>query len=135
MDRRNFFRLYGVGLTDAVLLGMAGDRILAQTGSSLNTQFEAAATEYDVLKELPLAMGYVNTSWEMPPPSASSYDPDDLHGRIAYGILQLVQNPFTEYLQGHSRPRLVTYRALQEATQERAAANVHDGAAVLAGGG
>jgi hypothetical protein len=97
MNRRNFLRLYGEGLADAVLLGTAGGRVLAQTGPSLNTQFEAT-TDYDVPKKLPLTIGYANTSWEIPPPSASSYDQDDLHGRRAHGIIQLVQKPSKDTL-------------------------------------
>ncbi len=81
MDRRDFLRLGGVGLAGAVLLGGTGGRALAQAGASLQAQFEWAAKKYDVPVELLLAMGYVNTLWEMPPPWASDYEPGDLHGR------------------------------------------------------
>jgi hypothetical protein len=47
-----------------------------------------------------MAMGYVNTRWEMPPPEASDYIPGDIHGRGAYGIMQLVQNPWEDTLVG-----------------------------------
>jgi hypothetical protein len=40
-----------------------------------------------------LAMGYYNTLWEMPPPSASAYRQGDPEGRGDYGIMQLTQNP------------------------------------------
>ena len=79
--------------------------------------------------ELLLAMGYVNTLWEMPPPSASDYEPGDLSGRGAYGIMQLVQNPWTDTLgraaslTGFSEELLKTSRP----------ANVLGGAALLAG--
>ena len=61
--------------------------------SSLIAEFESAATEYGVPQDLLLAMGYVNTMWEMPPPRMTAYREDDIHGRGAYGIMQLVRNP------------------------------------------
>ena len=76
-----------------------------------------------------MAMGYVNTLWEMPPPDACDYVPGDIHGRGAYGIMQLVQNPWEDTLgrsaslTGFSEAKLKTDRA----------ANVLGGAAVLAG--
>jgi hypothetical protein len=78
MDRRDFLRLggaglAGAGLAGAALLGTAGGRVLARTASSLEAQFETAARKYRVPVELLLAMGYYNTLWEMPPPSASVY--------------------------------------------------------------
>jgi hypothetical protein len=73
MNRRGFLRFGGAGLASAVLLGTAGSRVLARTGPSLKAEFKAAATEYSVPQELLLAMGYVNTLWEMPPPGASDY--------------------------------------------------------------
>ena len=100
MDRRDFLKLGGAGLAGAVLLGTAGatgSRVFAETGS-LRTEFELAAQKYRVPVELLLAMGYVNTLWEMPPPSASDYEPGDLSGRGAYGIMQLMQNPSTDTL-------------------------------------
>src|SRR3712207_4644473 len=81
MNRRDFLRLGSVGLAGAVLLGTTGGTVLAQTGSSLKAEFEAAAVRYRVPKELLMAMGYVNTLWEMPPPEASDYEPGNLHGR------------------------------------------------------
>ena len=71
MDRRDFLRLGGGGLAGAVLLGGAGGRAMAQAGPSLQSEFESAADENDVPVDLLLAMGYVNTLWEMPPPQAS----------------------------------------------------------------
>jgi hypothetical protein len=75
-----------------------------------------------------VAIGYVNTLWEMPPPQASDYVPGDLHGRGTYGIMQLVQTPWEDTLgraanlTGLSEAKLKTVRA----------ANVRGGAAVLA---
>jgi hypothetical protein len=93
MDRRDFLRLGGAGLAGAALLGRAGGRVLAKTDSSLKEQIETAAREYKVPVELLLAMGYCNTLWEMPPPSASAYRKGDPEGRGDYGIMQLTQNP------------------------------------------
>ena len=129
MDRRGFLTLGGAGIAGAVLLGSAsGGMALARTGPSLDAEFGAASEEYGVPKELLLAVGYVNTLWEMPPPDASPYEPDDLHGRGAYGIMQLVERPSKDTLgraaslTGLSREKLKTSRA----------ANVSGGAAVLA---
>jgi len=127
MDRRDFLRLGGVGLAGAVLLGGAGGRALAQTGASLRAQFESAAKKYGVPVELLLAMGYVNTLWEMPPPWASDYEPGDLHGRGTYGIMQLVQNPSLNTL---GSAALLTGRS-EEMLKTSRAANVLGGAAVL----
>ena len=129
MDRRDFLKLGGAGLAGAVLLGTAGTyggTALAEPGS-LRTEFESAAQTYGVPVELLLAMGYVNTLWEMPPPSASDYEPGDISGRGAYGIMQLMHNPSTDTLgeaaslTGLSRERLKTDRV----------SNIRGGAAVL----
>src|SRR5215207_9271261 len=129
MNRRDFLRVGGAGLTGAVLLGTAGAAGgLAQTGSSLKAEFESAAARYKVPKELLVAMGYVNTLWEMPPPEASAYEPGDLHGRGTYGIMQLVQNPSQDTL---SRASSLT-RFSEEELKNSRAANVRGCAAVLA---
>ncbi len=72
-------------------------------------------------------MGYVNTLWEMPPPSATPYDPDDLHGRGAYGLMQLVRNPSKDTL---GRAASLIGLSEEEIKTDRAA-NVKGGAAVL----
>jgi hypothetical protein len=128
MKRSDFLRLGGAGFAGAVLLGTAGARVLAQTGPSLKAEFEAAAAKYKVPKELLLAMGYVNTLWEMPPPEASDYERGDLHGRGAYGIMQLVQNPSQDTL---GRAASLTGLSEEELKTSRVA-NVRGGAAVLA---
>src|SRR5215211_6164167 len=128
LGRREFLRLGGAGLAGAVLLGRAGATGLAQTGMSLRTEFESAAEEHKVPVDLLLAMGYVNTLWEMPPPEASDYQEGNPEGRGAYGIMQLLQNPSRDTLgraaslTGLSRDKLKSSRA----------ANVRGGAAVLA---
>ena len=131
MDRRGFLRLGGAGIAGAVLLGTAPDgsgRALARTGPSLDAEFGAAAKRYRVPKELLLAVGYVNTMWEMPPPDASPYEPDDLHGRGAYGVMQLVRRPSKDTL---GRAASLTGLATEKLRANRAA-NVRGGAAVLA---
>jgi hypothetical protein len=119
--------LGGVGLAGAVLLEITGSRLLAQTRSSLKAEFESAAEEYEVPVELLLAMGYVNTLWEMPPPDATDYEPGDLHGRGTYGIMQLAQNPSRDTL---GRAASLTELSEEELKNSREA-NVRGGAAVL----
>jgi hypothetical protein len=131
MKRSDFLRLGSAGLAGAVLLGTAGatgSRALAQTGRSLKAEFEAAAAKYRVPKELLMAMGYVNTLWEMPPPEASDYVPGDIHGRGTYGIMQLVQTPWEDTL---GRAANLTGFSEEELKNSRGA-NVRGGAAVLA---
>jgi len=125
MDRRGFLRLGGGGLAGAILLGTTpGRRALAQAEPSLAAEFEAAATEYGVPEELLLAVGYANTLWEMPPPDASPYEPDDLHGRGAYGIMQLVRRPSKDTL---GRAASLTGISAKRLKADRAA-NVRGGA-------
>ncbi|MDP8973290.1 MAG: hypothetical protein M3N45_08970 [Actinomycetota bacterium] len=50
-------------------------------------EVEEAAEKYRVPKELLLAIGYVNTHWEMPPPQASAYEEGELDGKGTYGIM------------------------------------------------
>src|ERR671913_2086 len=127
MNRRDFLRLGGAGLAGATLLGTVGGRVLAQSKSSLEAEFEAAARKYKVPVELLLAMGYYNTLWEMPPPSASAYRKGDPKGRGDYGIMQLTQNPSRNTLgeaaklTGLSKARLKNDRT----------ANIEGGAAFL----
>src|SRR5215211_2327541 len=127
VSRRDFLRLGGIAITGATLLEAAGSNVLAQTGSSLKSEFEAAARRYKVPVELLLAMGYYNTLWEMPSPSTSAYRKGDPEGRGAYGIMQLTQNPSRNTLgkaatlTGLSEDRLKTDRS----------ANIEGGAAVL----
>jgi len=129
MHRRDFLRLSGTGLAGAILLGSASGRVLAQTRTPLKSEFQSASAKYKVPKELLMAMGYVNTLWEMPPPQASDYVPGDLHGRGTYGIMQLVQTPWEDTL-----GRAANQTGLpEERLKTERAANVVGGAAVLAG--
>lgn len=132
INRRDFLRLSGVGLSGAALLGIAGlIEGAAQEGSpytSLVAEFEEAAELYDVPVELLLAIGYVNTRWEMPPPEASAYEPGNPHGRGAYGIMQLVQNDSEDTLGEASRLTGIPEEALK--TDRRS--SILGGAALLA---
>ncbi len=129
VTRRDFLRLSGVGLAGVALLGVTGE-ILAQPAPSrsLRAQFEEAAGKYDVPVEVLLAIGYVNTRWEMPPPEASAYEPGNPHGRGAYGIMQLVQNDTADTLGEASRLTGISEEELK--TDRRS--NILGGAALLA---
>ena len=131
MNRREFLRLSGVVIAGATLLGVMGSgEVAAQapSGSSLAAEFEEAAKKYDVPVVLLLAMGYVNTRWEMPPPEASAYEPGNPHGRGAYGIMQLVQNDSEDTLGEASELTGISEEDLK--TDRRS--NILGGAALLA---
>ncbi len=132
MSRRDFLKLSGAGVAGAALLAMmfswdapAQD---LQYYSSLLEEFEEAAEEYDVPLDLLLAIGYVNTRWEMPSAEASAYEPGEPHGRGAYGIMQLVQNDTADTLAEASR---LTDIPEEELVADRRA-NILGGAALLA---
>ena len=115
----------------ATVLGVAGSgRLFAQVdpGSSLVREFEEAADEYDVPASLLLAMGYVNTRWEMPPPEASAYEPGDPHGRGAYGIMQLVRNDTADTLGEAAKLTGIDEEQLKRDRKS----NIRGGAALLA---
>src|SRR4051812_28321621 len=103
LDRREFLELTGSGLLGVALLGSVGAaKTFAQAGTSpsasLTAEFEKAAQAYGVPVELLMAMGYVNTRWEMPPPEANEYARGNPHGWGSYGIMALVQNPYSDTL-------------------------------------
>lgn len=75
-----------------------------------------------------MAMGWVNTRWEMPAADANEYERGDLHGWGSYGIMALVQNPFSDTLGEASR---LTGIPEKELKTDRAA-NIRGGAALLA---
>lgn len=127
MERKDFLRMSGAGLAGAILLG-AGGAALANTQGFLIDQFEAASEEYGVPVELLLAMGYVNTLWEMPSASATDYEEGNLHGRGDYGIMRLMQNPSRDTL---GRAADLTGIPEEELKNDRAA-NIRGAAAVLA---
>ena len=132
ISRREFLKLSGAGIACAALLAVMGSgKVSAQDAqyySSLLKEFEEAAEKYDVPLSLLLAIGYVNTRWEMPPPEASDYEPGDLHGRGAYGIMQLTQNDTADTLGEAAKLTGISEEALK--TDRRS--NILGGAALLA---
>lgn len=133
ISRRDFLRLGGVGVAGVALLGAVGSSDLfaqeaAPNYSSLVTEFEEAAQRFSVPASLLLAMGYVNTRWEMPPPEASAYEPGSTHGRGAYGIMQLVRNDSADTLGEASRLTGIPEEELKTVRKS----NILGGAALLA---
>lgn len=129
MDRREFLRLGGAGVAGAALLATTNATpLFAQTTSALQEQAGEAERKHKVPAELLLAMGYVNTRWEMPPPETTPYEEGDIHGRGAYGIMQLMQNPSVNTLGEAARLTRISESKLKT---DRAA-NILGGAAVLA---
>ena len=129
MDRRDFLKLSGAGLAGTVLLATVGSRgALAQPDSSLEKEFKEAAAKYHVPKEILLAIGYVITHGEMPPPEASDYEEGDPEGKGAYGIMALVRNPSTDTLGEASQLTGISTEKLK--TNRRS--NILGGAALLA---
>jgi hypothetical protein len=115
MDRQDFLKLGGAGLAVVALLGTTGSHnVLAQEGSSLMKEVEEAAEKYRVPEELLLAIGYVNTHWEMPPPQASDYEEGELDSKGAYGIRALVWNPSADSCGGCLAADRHLYREAQD---------------------
>ena len=129
MDRRRFLKLSGAGLAGTLLLSMMGTgEVFAQSASKLEQEFGEAAARYAVPVEILLAMGYVNTRWEMPPPQASPYEGGEIEGRGTYGIMALVRNPSADTLGEAAK---LTGIAEAELKTDRKA-NILGGAALLA---
>lgn len=134
MNRRGFLKLSGAGLAGTVLLSAVGATgVLAQPAappgdSALEREFAEAARRFRVPEEVLLAMGLVNTGLEMPQPKANEYEPGDLHGWGAYGIMQLVQNPSSDTLGEASRLTGIP----EERLKTDRASNIMGGAALLA---
>ena len=139
IDRRGFLKLSGIGLLGVALFGsVEAGMVFAQSepparsrppvGWALAAEFREAAEEYGVPMELLMAMGYVNTRWEMPSPVVNVYEEGDLHGWGSYGIMALVQNPYSNTLGEASRLTGIP----EEALKNNRAANIRGGAALLA---
>jgi hypothetical protein len=133
IDRRGFLKLSGVGLLGVALFGSVGaGTVIAQRepwpGPSLVAEFREAAQEYGVPTDLLMAMGYVNTRWEMPPSAANVYARGNLHSWGSYGIMALEQNPYSDTLGEASRLTGIP----EEELKMNRAANIRGGAALLA---
>lgn len=133
LKRRGFLKLCGAGLAGAAIVGggvTGTGRALAQGSDAgpLRREFEAAAGEYGVPVEVLLAVGYVNTRWEMVPAEVNAYDPGESEGRGTYGIMALVQNPTTDTL-----GKAASLSGIPESRlKEDRASNIRGGAALLA---
>jgi hypothetical protein len=132
IGRRDFLKISATGIVGAVTLGALGNSTaFAQQeapDSALRKEFEEAAEEFGVPVGILIAMGYVNTRWEMPPPDASEYEEGELHGWGGYGIMALVQNPSTDTLGEASKLTGIPEEELK--TDRRS--NILGGAALLA---
>jgi hypothetical protein len=133
IHRREFLKLSATGLLGVALLGSVGvGTVFAQgqplPGSSLVAEFREAAAQYGMPTELLMAMGYVNTRWEMPPSAANVYARGNLHGWGSYGIMALEQNPYSDTLGEASRLTGIP----EEELKINRAANIWGGAALLA---
>ena len=94
----------------------------------LAAQIERIAGTYGVPVALLLAMGYVNTRWEMPPPAVSAYQHGDPHRQGVYGVMALVRNPEADTVTTASRITGLSPAALMA----NRTANLAGGAALLA---
>lgn len=129
--RRHFLKISATGIFGALTFGALGNSAaFAQSsgGSALQQEFEDAAEEFGVPVGVLIAMGYVNTRWEMPPAGASEYEEGDLHGWGGYGIMALVKNPSTDTLGEASRLTGIPEEKLKTDRE----ANIRGGAALLA---
>ena len=125
ISRGRFLRLGAGGVGVGALLGVGGEAWAA--GSGILSEFGAASRRYGVPEELLLAIGYVNSLWEMPPRRFGRYRPGDVHGMGGYGVMGLRQDPRVKTLAEASRITGFSREALE--TNRRA--NILGGAAVL----
>jgi len=110
------------------VISAVGSSVDARQASTLDEEFGRASREYGVPRDLLLAMGYVNTRWEMPPPSASDYEESDPEGQGNYGVMALTRNPARDTL---GEAASLTGLSVDDLKSDRAS-NVRGGAAVLA---
>lgn len=131
MSRGHVLKLSAAGIAGVSVVSLMGaGTSVAQSEAKpgLMAEFEAAAEEYGLPVEVLLAIGYVNTRWEMPPPQASEYERGSLHGWGGYGIMALVRNPSTDTLGEASRLTGIPEASLKT---DRVS-NIRGGAALLA---
>lgn len=130
MDRREFLKVGGAGVFGAAILGATlSGPVMAQTSSSLASEFEEASGKYGVPLELLLAIGYVSTRWVMPPKSSGEFKPGDIHGMGGYGVMALSDNPDEETLSKASELTNIP----EEKLRDDRASNILGAAAVLSG--
>ncbi len=110
------------------MLGTVGASRARALQGSLISDVKTASEEYGVPAELLLAMGYVNTLWEMPSQRLGDYDPGNIHGMGGYGIMRLREDPETDTL---AKAAGLTGISREDLESDRAA-NIKGGAAVLA---
>ena len=132
MDRRAFLKISAAGVAGVTLLGSLGSAgaLVPEDpppNSSVLAEFKEAAKEHGVPVELLMAMGWVNTRWEMPSPQVNEYEKGNLHGWGSYGIMALVKNPFSDTLGEASRLTGIP----EEKLKTDRAANIRGGAALL----
>jgi hypothetical protein len=132
MDRRAFLKISAAGVAGVTLLGSLGSAgaLVPEDpppNSSVLAEFKEAAKDHGVPVELLMAMGWVNTRWEMPSPEANEYEKGNLHGWGSYGIMALVKNPFSDTLGEASRLTGIP----EEKLKTDRAANIRGGAALL----
>lgn len=131
--RRHFLKISATGIFGALTFGaLSNSNAFAQSSggpsSALQQEFEEAAEEFGVPVGVLIAMGYVNTRWEMPPADTSEYEEGELHGWGGYGIMALVKNPSTDTL---SEAAQLTGIPEEKLKTDRKA-NIRGGAALLA---
>jgi hypothetical protein len=131
MGRRELLRLGAVGVAGTAFFGspvaVAGVVTARSAPLGLTAEIERIAGAYGVPAPLLLAMGYVNTRWEMPSPAVSAYQHGDPHRQGVYGVMGLVRNPEADTLGTASRLTGLSPAALMA---DRAA-NLAGGAALL----
>ena len=127
VSRGRFLSLAGSSLAAVALLGRGGIALAAEE-KTFEPEVSAVSEEFGVPEELLLAMGYVNTLWEMPPPAENDYDPGEHGGFGTYGVMQLAQNPDRDTL---GRAASLTGLSEKELKNDLSA-NLRGGAAVLA---
>jgi hypothetical protein len=132
IGRRDLLRLGAVGVAGTAFLGspsaVARVVTVGTNPLGLTARIERIAGAFGVPVALLLAMGFVNTRWEMPPPEVSAYQHGDPHRQGVYGVMALVRNPEADTLGTASRITGLTPAALMS---DRAA-NLAGGAALLA---
>ncbi|WP_273847042.1 N-acetylmuramoyl-L-alanine amidase [Rubrobacter calidifluminis] len=103
-----------------------GARQQGAAARTISGEVSAASHRYGVPARLLLAMGYVNTRWETPPPSP--YRKGDPEARGTFGVMQLADNPYQHTLGLASGITGISQKRLEQ----NRAANVMGAAAVLA---